>query len=150
MRKTTMLLIVLAFVLCASFSFGDQCKTAAGSGKASTLLPQNKSALQKPGSIRVINPNIFQIWLISTQGNPPHIYYIEWISSNVQGAVKIELMKDPNTVSLVITPAVPDVFHSFSWQIPPTVQPGNYYIRVSSVSTPSVNDVSDLFFKIIP
>lgn len=150
MKKATLLLSVLAFVICASFSFGDQPRSAAGSGKTVTLLPQNAIALKKPGSIHVVHPNLFEVFVISAQANPPHGYYIQWTSVDVQGAVKIELMKDPNTVSLAIIPAVPNSFHNFLWKIPPTVQQGNYYIRISSVNNPSVNDLSDLSFKIIP
>jgi hypothetical protein len=146
MRKTMMLLFVLSSVFCVLFSFGDQRKSTADSEKTSTLTPQNLMSLPKPGSIHVNKPNYCEMWIMSAS----YGHFIEWASSNVQGMVKILLMKDPNTVSMVITPGVPDASHSFLWQIPPTVQPGSYYIRIHSVNNPSVYDLSDSFFKIIP
>jgi hypothetical protein len=91
-------------------------------------------------AISVLSPNGGETWGIGT------IHTITWSSVAISGSVKIELSRDGGTTYETLFASIPDD-GSEPWTVSGAATT-NARIRVSSVSTPSVLDVSNASFTI--
>ena len=64
---------------------------------------------------------------------------ILWSSFSISGGIKVELLKDGVLNEVLAADTEND--GSFSWLIPDDIELGSYQIKVSSVETPSLNDL---------
>ena len=91
--------------------------------------------------VTVTAPNGGETWTAGTANT------ITW-TSDIVGNVRISLLKNGNPFSLIAS-SVPNS-GSFNWMIPFGIVPGSdYTVKVSSVLTPLVNDVSNASFTIV-
>ncbi|MBU1920713.1 hypothetical protein KKG66_07695 [bacterium] len=92
-------------------------------------------------TITVTNPNTALTWVVDADE------FIEWTSSNVTGNVKIELNRDypGSTWETIIATTTNDGSYEWSVTSPLTT---TARIRVTSVTYPSVSDISDTDFSI--
>jgi hypothetical protein len=90
--------------------------------------------------VTVTAPNGGENWVVGTNHN------ITWTRQAV-AQVKIEYSTDNGSVWIVVVASVPSVVGSYNWTIPNTPST-QCIIRISDVSNPSVNDVSDATFVI--
>jgi hypothetical protein len=95
-----------------------------------------------PPSITVSIPNGSESWHSGRR------YEIKWSSSaTISGDISIELYQNGQPKS-VIRHRAPDS-GAFDWLIPESLAGGStYQIRISSVSSPEIFDISDYFFRI--
>jgi len=98
---------------------------------------------QQTGTITVTMPNAVGLrWA----GNLT--YVIQWTSSNVPGNVKIDLYKNDNFHSNIITNTNNDGI--FDWTIPVNIpNDDDYKILICSLNQPNVYDFSDYYFTIM-
>ena len=90
--------------------------------------------------VTVTAPNGGEIWEAGTDHN------ITWTRQAV-AQVKIEYSTDNGSAWTVVVASVPSIFGTYSWTIPNTPST-QCLVRISDVSNPSVNDVSDNTFTI--
>ncbi len=95
--------------------------------------------IYKP-SIQVVSPNGGESWRFGTTDT------LKWISFDVSN-VKLEYTKDDGLNWTTISFSEPDVSKKYAWQIPDDVS-NNVKVRISNVDDPSINDVSDVAFRI--
>lgn len=100
------------------------------------------------GDITVLSPNGGETWYL---GNT---YPITWTYTNLTGEVYIQLVPGSNTSTqpaITIASSVPIAAGSYTWTIPSTIMPGNYYrIRIvwQSILDVYIADESDGPFTI--
>jgi len=102
-----------------------------------------------PVSIQVVTPNTAETWVM---------YYprtIRWTSTGVNGNVDIELWNKSASQAMqravLITTTVPASQGFYNWTIPTTLKAStsaDYWIKISSNTTRTVNDTSDTAFLI--
>jgi hypothetical protein len=94
--------------------------------------------------ITVTAPNGGETWAAGTTQD------ITWTYQNLEGEVRIELVRGANMPPVMVTPATPIASGSYAWTIPATIQPGFYKAHVVWLSVTAVyfGDLSDGFFEI--
>lgn len=98
--------------------------------------------LAAPSSITVSTPNNGETWAVNSS------QYIYWSSAYVD-SVKIEYSTNNGSTWSLVVGSTPASTTYYYWTIPNT--PSNFCkVRISQVGNPSVFDVSDNVFKIVP
>jgi len=90
--------------------------------------------------VTVTAPNGGEIWAVGT------VKQVKWTSQDISH-IKIEYSTDNGSEWLVIIASRLAAFGSYNWTIPNTPST-QCLVRISDVSNPAVNDVSDSTFKI--
>lgn len=110
--------------------------------QSSVPVVENIKNYFSPPSITVISPNGGESWVVGTK------HAITWSVSNLNGYVKIDLLKSGSTVK-TITSSVAASSGSYNWSISSSQSSGNdYRIRITSTSNTAVSDTSDANFTI--
>ncbi len=106
------------------------------------------AATSQPGSITLTlkSPNGGEKW---KAGSPQTL---SWSSANLKGTVKLELVREPNTVVGVIATGL-RTKGSHPWNAGQfqggVARPGSYRVRVSSQAVPGLHDDSNLPFTLL-
>jgi photosystem II stability/assembly factor-like uncharacterized protein len=93
-------------------------------------------------SITLVNPNGGENFLGNTPNN-----VIQWTGTGIGGAIKIEYSSDAGATWNTIINSFAAVNNIYNW-FTPNIVSNQCLVRVSSVSNPTVSDVSDTTFNI--
>ncbi|HOY84028.1 MAG TPA: Ser-Thr-rich GPI-anchored membrane family protein [Candidatus Syntrophosphaera sp.] len=107
-------------------------------------ISDNYFSIDTPPSIMVTAPNGGETWVMDSS------YNITWTAVNLTGNVKIELTQGTGSTPVhTISSSTPAGTESYNWSIPNSLASAtNYKIKISSLSVPTVNDLSDNYFSI--
>jgi len=95
------------------------------------------------GIILLISPNGGENWKAGTTQT------IKWASAGVTGSVMLELYQETkSTVLDSIIVKSTENSGSYVWTLPTTQKEGNYKVKISSITSPDVSDVSDGSFTV--
>ena len=100
----------------------------------------DEAVVTDPKTIHIIVPNGGEIWKVDSE------HFIQWISTGPISEVRIEYRTGDGDPWLEIVPST-DNDGSFGWTIPDTPTDAAR-VRVSDVSEPEVDDISDCHFHI--
>lgn len=94
--------------------------------------------------ITVTSPNGGEIWPAGSTQN------ITWNYQNLEGEVRITLIRPNDNQQIVVTEAAPIASGTYAWTIPANIAPGMYKVHVQWLTILAVyfGDVSDDFFSI--
>lgn len=96
--------------------------------------------------LTVIAPNGGEIWEIGSTQN------ILWSQQNLSGSVRLMLLGANSNVGSVIAQNIPVNAGSFTWTIPNSILPGNFYkvgVYLVSPAGTTLGDTSDGFFSLV-
>jgi hypothetical protein len=132
----------LTFARTIRWSQGDAVYLGEFNGRAPDIGAYESSGAPPPPSLRVLSPNGGEQWKIGDTVT------IRWNSSNITGAVNIELSRDGgNRFTSLMTGAMNDGEESWLVSGATTTRA---VLRISSANALSVNDSSDAVFSIAP